>query len=101
MGGEVNDSLEVVFINDKTPINHYSIDVRPIKHKIPIRGVRDKDIKKSLILKNGVEALFINNPSSDVLVFESNNLQYKLSVDKRVSNKITSDILVKVANRIE
>jgi len=32
------------------------------------------------------------------LVFEKDNLQYMLGIDKEVSNKVTPEILVKIAN---
>ncbi|WP_433957878.1 hypothetical protein [Cytobacillus horneckiae] len=101
LDGEINDSLEVVFINEQKPINQYTIDVRPIKHKIPFKGVRDRYIKQIFVLNNGREALLIANPSSEVLVFEYNNLQYMLSVNKTVSKKITPDILIQIANTIK
>ncbi|UAT32937.1 hypothetical protein K7T73_20040 (plasmid) [Bacillus badius] len=30
----INDSLEIEFINEKSPINHYKIDIRPLKNKV-------------------------------------------------------------------
>jgi hypothetical protein len=59
LDGEINDSLEVKLISDISPGNHYKINVRPVKYKIPI------------------------------------------SVDKRVSDKVTPETLVEIANSID
>lgn len=97
--GEMNDSLELEFISDKSPENHYFIFVRPIEHKIQIR---DKRIVKKFKLKNGNEAKFINvSESIEALVFERDNWQYMLSIPKRVSEKVTPEILVEIANSID
>lgn len=101
LNGDVNDSLEIDFINEDIPINHYTIHVRPIRHKIHFKDVSAKYIKQTFVLNNGQEAQLITNPSSEVLVFEYNQLQYMLNVNNKVSNKVTPDILVKIANTIE
>ncbi|MDG5789805.1 hypothetical protein QA612_20315 [Evansella sp. AB-P1] len=97
--GEINDSLELEFINDNSPENHYSIFVRPIEHKIPIK---DKRIVKRFKLKNGNEANFINvSESFEALVFERDNWQYMLSIPKRISKKVTAEMLVEIADSID
>jgi hypothetical protein len=96
--GDLNDSFEVEFISDKSPENHYKIDVRPLKSKIPIR---DKDVLGVYKLKNKNEAILMNISSYNVLVFERDNWQYMLSLDKRVSEKVNSEILVEIANSID
>lgn len=96
--GDINDSFEVEVISDKSPKNHYKIDVRPIKHKIL---VRDKYVLKGFKLKNGNQAAYMEVSGFNVLVFERDNWQYMLSIDKRVSDKVTPEILVQIANSID
>lgn len=96
--GEMNDSFEVECISDKSPENHYKIDVRPVKHKIPIR---DKYVLGVYKLKNDIQATYMNISGFNVLVFDRDYWQYMLSVDKRVSDKVTSEVLVEIANSID
>ncbi|MDT8861157.1 hypothetical protein N0O92_13020 [Alkalihalobacillus sp. MEB130] len=97
--GDINDSLELEFINEKSPENHYVVFVRPIEHKIPIKNKR---VMKRFTLKNGSEAKFINvSDSIEALVFERDHWQYMLSIPKRVSDKVTPNMLVDIANSID
>lgn len=97
--GEINDSLELEFISDISSENHYFIFVRPIEHRIQIK---DKRIVKIFKLKNGNKAKFINvSESIEALVFERDNWQYMLSIPKGVSEKVTPEALVKIANSID
>ncbi|MEN1969670.1 DUF4367 domain-containing protein [Lentibacillus sp. N15] len=53
-------------------------------------------------LKNGNEAIYMQfNGGWYVLVFERDNWQYMLSVDGRVSDKVTAEVLVKIADSID
>ncbi|WP_459502417.1 hypothetical protein [Bacillus sp. C1] len=94
----MNDSVEVECISDKSPENHYKIDVRPVKYKIPIR---DKYILGVYKLKNGLQATYMNISGFHVFVFDKNNWQYMLSVDKRISNRVTPKVLFEIANSID
>lgn len=96
--GDLNDSFEVEFISDKSSENHYIIDVRPLKYKIPIR---DKPVLGVYKLENKNEATYLNISGFNVLVFERDYWQYMLSVDKRVSKQVTPEILVEIANSID
>ncbi|MCC3357076.1 hypothetical protein [Bacillus sp. REN16] len=98
LDGDANDSFEMKFISDKSPENHYKIVVRPVNHKIPIR---DKYILKVFKLKNGNAAKYMEYRSFGALVFERDNWQYMLSIDKRISNKVTPEVLVEIANSID
>jgi hypothetical protein len=98
LDGDINDSFEVEFISDQSPENHYIIDVRPAKHRITIP---DKFVLKSFKLKNGNVATYINVSGFNVLVFERDHWQYMLNIDKRVSTKVTSEMLVEIANSID
>jgi hypothetical protein len=99
LDGDINDSFELIFINDKSPKNQYEIEVRPLEHKIPIK---DKRFVELFTLKNGNEAKFINiSESFEALVFERDNWQYRLSINKRISDKVTPEVLVEIANSID
>ncbi len=87
------------FINDKSPENHYFIFVRPIEHKIPIK---DNRIVEQFKLKNGDKAKFISvSESFEALVFERDNWQYILNIPKRISEKVSPEMLVEIANSID
>lgn len=94
-----NDTLELKFISEKEPKNHYKIDVRPIEYKIKIP---DKYILKKVTLKNGNEAIYMKfSGGAYALVFERDKWQYMLSIDRRTSDKVTVEVLVKIANSID
>ena len=95
--GSMNDTFEVEFISDQSPQNHYKIDVRPVKHKIPLQ---DKYVIGVYKLKNEIEASYMKISGFHVLVFERDNWQYMLGIDSRVSAKVTPEVLVEIANSI-
>ncbi|MFF2177395.1 hypothetical protein ACFVT8_13110 [Lysinibacillus sp. NPDC058147] len=98
LDGDINDSFEVTFINDQLSENHYKIYVRPIKNNIPIR---EKYVVKTFELKNGSVATYMTISGFNVLVFERDDWQYMLSIDKRVSDKVTPETLIDIANSID
>lgn len=98
LDGDINDSFEVTFINDQLSENHYKINVRPKKNNIPIRK---KYVVKTFELKNGVAATYMTISGFNVLVFEMGDWQYMLSIDKRISNKVTPETLLDIANSID
>ena len=97
--GEINDTLEVKFINDQIPDHHFKMDVRPIQHKITFEKYKSKVFK----LKNGTNATYIDDLKFgfNLLVFERDNWQYMFSIDADVSDKVTPEILVQIANSID
>lgn len=99
LDGEMNDQFEVTMISDQAPQKHYKIDVRPVQYKIPF----DKNTSQVLKLNSGHDALFINDSKIgfNMLVFERDQWQYVLSIDKDVSDKVTPEMLVQIANSIE
>ena len=98
LDGDINDSFEVSFINDQITENHYKIDVRSINNNIPIR---EKYVIKTFELKNGIVATYMTISGFNVLVFERDDWQYMLSIDKRVSDKVTPETLLDIANSID
>lgn len=99
LDGEINDTLEVKFVSEQLPDNHFKIDVRPVQHKIPFEKYKSKVFK----LKNGTNGLYFENliAGFNLLVFETIHWQYVFSIDKDVSNEVTPEILVQIANSID
>lgn len=93
----LNDSLEIKFINSKIIENHYKIVIRPLENTLTYKSNANQ---KDYTLKNGQKALYIEHPLFNFLIFEHDHWQYVLTIDKRVS-KITADTLVEIANSIE
>lgn len=98
LDGNINDTFEVKFISDQLPENHYKIDIRPVKYKIPIR---EKYVLKTFKLKNGNLATYMSISGFNTLVFDRDNWQYMLSIDKRLSNLVPPETLVEIANSIK
>lgn len=94
----INNSFEVEYLNEKLTNHHYTVWVRPIKHKIPIR---EKYVVKTFDLKNGENATYSNRSGFNTLVFEQDNWQYMLRVDQSISDIVTPEVLVEIANSIE
>lgn len=95
---DMNDSFEAQYVNDKSPENHFKIDVRHLKNKI---NIKVRNIQEVYKLKDGQKAIYTSVKDANILVFEKGNWQYMISIDKRVSNKVTPDILVDIANSID
>lgn len=98
LDGDMNDTFEIMFINEKSPENHYKIDVRPSKYRIHINK---KDAIKTYELDDGKTAYYISTRGSNLLIFEKDNWQYMIGTDKRISDNITSQTLVNIANSLE
>lgn len=96
---EFNGAFEITMLNDRLPQNHFKIDVRPIQYKIPF----EKYISNVFKLKDGSGAAYIDNPKFgfNMLVFERDSWQYVFSIDQDVSDKVTSNELIKIANSID
>ncbi len=100
LDGDMNDTFEMTFISEQEPQHHFKIDVRPIEYKIQFS---DKNVLKVFKLNNGSDAKYMEKLSLGFnhLVFEQDNWQYMLSIDKDVSNIVTPEILVEIANSID
>lgn len=97
LDGEFNDSLEVEFINERIPENHFKIDVRPKKYRITFK---ESHKYRELKLKDGTNAKYLTIASSNLLIFEKGYWQYIIGVDKRVSKNVPLKSLVQIANTI-
>lgn len=98
LDGDMNDFFEVTFINHQLPEHHYKITVRPVQFKYPSEK---ENIVKTFELKNGTTSNYMEISGFNVLVFEREDWQYMLWIDKRVSNKVTPEVLVDIANSID
>jgi len=96
--GDMNDFFEVTFINHQLPEHHYKITVRPNEFKLP---AKKENIVKDFELKNGTTAIYMEISGFNVLSFEREDWQYMLWIDKRISNKVTPEVLVDIANSID
>ena len=95
---EGNDTFEMEYISEHSSANHFMINVRPVKAKMKLM---DKEVIKEYRLKDGNKAIFMSVRGANLLVFEKDNLQYRFSVDKRISNEVPPEVLVQIANSID
>lgn len=98
LDGDMNDFFEVTFVNNQLPEHHYKITVRPIQYKFP---VKKESVVKTFVLKKGTASIYMEISGFHVLAFEREDWQYMLWIDKRVSNKVTPEVLVDIANSID
>ncbi|KGX85903.1 hypothetical protein [Pontibacillus marinus] len=96
--GDINDSLELIFISEEIPQNHYKIDVRPVEHKV---SSKNRYTHKVFKLKDGSEATYLELRYFSVLLFDKNKWQYMLSIDNRASDNVTPETLIKIANSLD
>jgi hypothetical protein len=92
-----NDFLEIEYISDKIPTHNFYIMVRPLDNKI---NLKDRGDLKSYSLANGRKAIYKKDRLFHFLFFESDHWQYTFGFDKRVSNEVTPEELIKIANSI-
>ncbi|WP_129692485.1 hypothetical protein [Gottfriedia acidiceleris] len=106
----MNDCFILDALNDKVPKNHYKIIIRPIDQKWDIKG---RNILGTYKLKNGKTATLIEfgrikdprrkneNFGFNALFFEREGWQYEISIDLRVVDIVTPEVLVNIANSID
>ncbi|MGC8229987.1 hypothetical protein ACP2W0_13440 [Pseudobacillus badius] len=94
----INDSLEIEFINEKSPINHYKINIRPLENKVVSTNRSHQTV---YTLKDGQQAIYIAERHFRFLVFEKDNWQYILGINKELANKVTPKVLVEIADSID
>ncbi|TDK61798.1 carbon monoxide dehydrogenase [Bacillus salipaludis] len=93
-----NDYLDIQFMHKKLLGNNFTINIRTLENKLVFK---EKPGQKLYTLKNGQKALYFEHRfSSNFLVFESDHWQYMFGIDKRVSDKVTPEVLVEIANSI-
>ncbi|WP_126292290.1 hypothetical protein [Lysinibacillus telephonicus] len=94
--GYRGDLFEMQFINEKSYGDNFLISVAP-KDGFEIL---DKEVINEFKLKGGDTAYLLDYGRGIILIFEKDNLQYRFSIDKRILEKITPEILVQIANSI-
>ncbi|WP_052343535.1 hypothetical protein [Bacillus massiliigorillae] len=95
---KINDMLEIHYVNEKLSQNHFKIDIRPIKNKVPFEDSLNKHFFK---LNDGQNALYIDGKFLKFFVFEKYNLQYLFGIDERISKQVTPKVLLEIANSID
>jgi len=102
--GNYNDELQIEYLHEEQGMNHYNIDVRPIEQRLDFdRSRRDK---KRYKLSDGSDAIYFTTRTAmysvgaNILVFEKNGWQYRLSIDSRMENQVTADVLVGIAESV-
>ncbi|MGD7023184.1 hypothetical protein FZC79_09050 [Rossellomorea vietnamensis] len=95
--GDINDSLEVEFLDQHNSANHYKIDIRPLKNKIEFQG---RENLTEYTLKNGEKAIYVVDRHFIFFVVENSDWQYMFGIDKRLSDKVTPEIFVEIADSI-
>jgi hypothetical protein len=99
---ENNYHFEIKYLNQNQSSNHYMIRINPLKQKL--KGVPFKnDVIRTYKLKNGSEAIYGTTPTTkgfNILVFEKESWQYVLSVDKRIGEIVTPEVLIEIADSI-
>lgn len=97
--GKASDVFELVFLNKDVAQNHYNIRVKPVTYKIEFT---QKKIDEKFTLDDGNKAVFSTSVEGfHLLVFEKNDWQYILAIDKRLSDQVTEEVLVEIANSIK
>lgn len=99
LDGEMNDKYEIEYLNKDKPQNHYKIFVQPVKYGLDFKEyLIDQKLKTNI----GSEAIYSTKAvrGFNLLVFEKNEFQYVLSVDKRISDIVTPEILMEIVNSI-
>jgi hypothetical protein len=99
LDGDINDGFEIEYRHINKPKNHYMIMVKPIKYGLPIKK---EHIDLTFKLKDGSKAIYSTKIARgfNLLVFKKNGWQYVLNINKGVSDQVTPDILVEIADSI-
>lgn len=97
---KLNDMFEVIYLHEEFGDHHYFLRIVPVENALPLRS---EHIEQELLLKGGQKAIYSSNivQGFNILVFEKDGWQYLMAIDKRVSDKVTSERLMKIANSIK
>lgn len=85
--GERNDHLNIEYLNERVPQNHYMIRISPVDYGIKFTVSHGTEIAR---LVDGTELRYYtsNRKPFNMMVFEKDRWQYVLSVDKRTRPKV-------------
>ncbi|MCM3164536.1 hypothetical protein [Metabacillus litoralis] len=96
--GVVNDGFEIEYHHKDKPKNNYVIRVKPVKFGLKII---EKNIDQTFKLKDGSRAIYSSKIAGvNLLIFEKDDFQYILSINKKVSNQVPTEVLVEIANSV-
>ncbi|MGD6966040.1 hypothetical protein ACQCVP_06395 [Rossellomorea vietnamensis] len=98
LDGDINDSLEVEFLDQHNSANHYKMDIRPLRNKIEFQG---RENLTEYTLKNGKKAIYVVDRNFIFFVVENSDWQYMFGIDKRLSDKVTPKVFVEIADSIK
>lgn len=96
----MNDSLEIRFVNKDIRENIFKMDIRPSKNKLNFKDKLNFN-GKEYTLQDGSKGIYFEDQLFNFFVFEKNNLQYLLGIYNKVTHTETPDILVRIANSID
>ena len=99
LDGDVNDGFEIEYRHINKPKNHYMIWVKPVKYGLQIRK---EHINQTYELHNVSKAIYSTEMARgfNLFIFEKNGWQYVLSISKTISNQVTPEILLEIANSV-
>ncbi|AND41419.1 hypothetical protein A361_20390 [Cytobacillus oceanisediminis 2691] len=99
LDGDINDVFEIEYRHIDKPKNHYMIRVYPVKYGLPIWK---EHIDQTFKLRDGSKATYSTTAAKgfNLLVFEKSGWQYVLNINKAVSDQVTPEILVEIANSV-
>lgn len=95
---EENGIFEMEFISEESSGNHFFMDVRLAKYGMKID---EREVVKVFKLKNGEKARYMNLRGANLLVFEHGNFHYLFSASDKISEKVSPEVLVQIANSID
>ncbi|MDN4492750.1 carbon monoxide dehydrogenase [Ureibacillus aquaedulcis] len=90
--GIKNNILEILYVNRKLKGNQFKIEIRKEETHF------DGEIYR---LHDGKNGIYFEDHLFTYLVFEQNNLQYQIGLDKKVANQDTVKVLIEVADSIK
>lgn len=101
----INEKLRIRYLNENYPEYHYWIEVRLSKNKTDFRNKHHVIYK----LNDGSDAEYIEYQAPEmmkvksgfnILVFNHDGWQYRLTVDYRIQKQVPAEVLVAIANSV-
>lgn len=91
----MNNNLEIMYVNEDVRENIFKIEIRPLKNKQNFEGNEYK-------LLDGEKGVYFEHQIFNFFVFENNGLQYLIGIHKQkeLAKSKTPDFLVDIANSI-
>lgn len=90
---KMNTNLEIMFVNENIKDHIFKIEIRPLNNKVKFEG-------EEFLLQDGVLGIYFESQIFNFFVFEKNNLQYLLGINKKIANSKTPELFSVIANSI-